>query len=104
MNKKKRTAPIANMSELLSSASISQTITAQTIVTPRLTFHLRQRGPADGIPMLLIHGSFATSRWWEPLMRVLPDEILAIAPDLRGCGGSDRSAYGYTIAEQAEDI
>jgi pimeloyl-ACP methyl ester carboxylesterase len=37
-------------------------------------------------------------------MRVLPDEILAIAPDLRGMGNSERSAGGYAIPDQAEDI
>ena len=37
-------------------------------------------------------------------MRVLPNQILAIAPDLRGSGGSDRSATGYAIADQAEDL
>ncbi len=54
--------------------------------------------------MLFLHGSFATSRWWEPLMRVLPDEILAIALDLRGSGGTDRSSTGYAIDNQADDI
>ena len=54
--------------------------------------------------MLLVHGTYATSRWWEPLMRVLPDEIRAIAPDLRGVGGTDRSSTGYGIDQQAEDL
>jgi branched-chain amino acid transport system permease protein len=58
----------------------------------------------DGIPMLLLHGAYATSRWWEPLMRLLPEEILAVAPDLRGVGGTDRSGDGYAIGEQAADI
>jgi len=54
--------------------------------------------------MLLLHGSFASSRWWEPFFAILPDEIYAIAPDLRGCGGSDRSDDGYEIHEQAADV
>ncbi len=72
--------------------------------TSRLKFHYRTHGHADGLPMLLLHGSYATSRWWEPLFAVLPDEIQAIAPDLRGCGQSDKPAIGYTIEEQAEDL
>ena len=72
--------------------------------TTRMRFHCRVHGDADGLPMLLLHGSFASSRWWEPLFAVLPDAILAIAPDLRGCGQSDRTVGGYTIQEQAEDI
>lgn len=54
--------------------------------------------------MLLLHGSFATSRWWEPLFAELPDAIYAIAPDLRGCGASEKPATGYAIEEQAADV
>lgn len=54
--------------------------------------------------MLLLHGSFATSRWWEPLFAELPDAVYAVAPDLRGCGESEKSAGGYTIEEQAADV
>jgi branched-chain amino acid transport system permease protein len=82
----------------------TETITTRALTTPRLNFHYRQHGAADGLPMLLVHGSYATSRWWEPLMRVLPAEILAIAPDLRGCGGSDHTTTGYAIADQAADL
>jgi pimeloyl-ACP methyl ester carboxylesterase len=78
-----------------------------TLTTPRLTFHYRTHGDADGLPMLLLHGSFASSRWWEPFFAILPDEIYAIAPDLRGCGRSRSNGPGedgYEIPEQAEDI
>lgn len=37
-------------------------------------------------------------------MRVLPDEIFAIAPDLRGCGASEKSSTGYSIEDQAADL
>lgn len=37
-------------------------------------------------------------------MRVLPSQILAIAPDLRGVGGTDRVTTGYAIPEQADDL
>ncbi len=75
-----------------------------TIVTDRITFNLRSSGSNDGVPLLLLHGSHATSRWWEPFFAVLPDSIHAIAPDLRGCGRSTRSDTGYDITNQAEDI
>lgn len=76
------------------------------IDTPRMTFHYRIHGDPGGMPMLLLHGSFASSRWWEPFMDLLPDEILAIAPDLRGCGRSERTGdeHAYAIAEQAADL
>lgn len=79
-------------------------ITTHTVSTPRLMFAYRQHGDSDGIPMLLVHGSYATSRWWEPFMQILPSEILAVALDLRGCGGTERSSTGYEITEQATDL
>lgn len=72
--------------------------------TTRLQVHYRTHGDPDGLPMLLLHGSFATSRWWEPLFAELPDAIYAVAPDLRGCGGSEKPSDGYTIEELALDI
>lgn len=72
--------------------------------TERMRFHYRRHGAEDGLPMLLIHGSFASSRWWEPFLQILPDAVLAVAPDLRGCGLSDRAATGYGIEEQAVDL
>jgi branched-chain amino acid transport system permease protein len=77
------------------------------IATPRMRFFCRVHGDSDGVPMLLLHSSHATSRWWEPFFDILPDAIHAVAPDLRGCGKSDKSAAGptsYSIAEQSEDI
>lgn len=74
------------------------------VQTPRLTFNIRTSGSTDGVPLLLLHGSHATSRWWEPFFAILPDSIYAIAPDLRGCGQSTHSQDGYEIDDQAEDI
>ncbi len=52
----------------------------------------------------MLHGSHASSRWWQPFCAILPDSILAIAPDLRGCGQSSHSESGYEIEEQAADV
>jgi len=74
------------------------------VTTSRMKFHYRTHGDPDGMPMLLVHGSFGSSRWWEPFISLLPVEIYAIAVDLRGSGQSEQSDNGYTIAEQAEDL
>lgn len=74
------------------------------ITTSRLTHGLRTSGDRDGLPMLLIHGGFATSRWWEPFLQVLPSEVQAVACDLRGGGGSDRPASDYAVEDHAADI
>jgi len=76
----------------------------KTVVTTRLRLHYREQGQADGLPLLLVHGSFGSSRWWEPFMAILPEEIHAIALDLRGCGQSEKPANGYTIEEQSADL
>jgi 3-oxoadipate enol-lactonase len=78
--------------------------TYHLVTTDRLTMSIRRQGDADGLPMLLLHGGLATGRWWDPLLAVLPDAICAIAPDLRGCGASDRPDQGYSIEEQAADV
>ena len=50
------------------------------------------------------HKDFATGRWWERFGALLPPELYAVAPDLRGCGASEQSAAGYDIAEQSADL
>jgi len=74
------------------------------LATRNLEFHYRQQGQADGLPVLFVHGSYGSGRWWEPLLALLPEEIFAIAPDLRGCGQSEKPNDGYTIETQAEDL
>jgi branched-chain amino acid transport system permease protein len=74
------------------------------IDTPRLRFHCRTFGAPDGIPVLLLHGSFGTSRWWERVGALLPSQVYAVAPDLRGCGQSEKTDWGYAVAEQALDL
>lgn len=80
------------------------TLRTFSVRTSNLTFFCRAWGEPDGIPLLLLHGSYATSRWWERMAAHLPEEIYTVAPDLRGCGGSDKPAGGYSIPEQAADL
>lgn len=74
------------------------------INTPRLRIHYRTHGDPGGLPMLLVHGSHAGGRWWERFMALLPDEIYAVAPDLRGHGLSEQTEQGYEIDELAADL
>lgn len=61
-------------------------------------------GTEGGMPLLLLHGSFASSRWWQPVLNLLPEEFDAIAPDLRGCGATEKPAGGYSIESQSDDV
>jgi len=81
------------------------TIQSNFVDTPRIRFHYRSHGDSRyGMPMLLVHGSFGSSRWWESFMMLLPTEIYVIALDLRGVGKSEQTETGYAIADQGADL
>lgn len=62
-------------------------ITSSFADTPRLKQHVLSCGPADGAPVLLIHGNFSAATYWEELMLMLASAgYRCIAPDLRGYG------------------
>lgn len=61
-----------------------------------------ERSGAGPQPVLLLHGAFATSRWWQPTLALLPSEqFTAYAPDLPGCGRSDRTEAPASYAVEA---
>jgi pimeloyl-ACP methyl ester carboxylesterase len=43
-------------------------------------------GPADGTPVLLVHGNCSSAAYWLPLLRHLPPTLRVVAPDLRSLG------------------
>jgi pimeloyl-ACP methyl ester carboxylesterase len=63
-------------------------------------------GPADGTPVLLIHGNCSSAAFWEPLMRRLPPTLRLIAPDLRGYGGSEKAPVDATrgLSDFSDDV
>jgi pimeloyl-ACP methyl ester carboxylesterase len=69
--------------------AVLEGITAQTVTTPRLTTRVLFSGPEDGIPVLFLHGNLSSATWWEETMLQLPPRYQAIAPDMRGYGGSE---------------
>lgn len=61
-------------------------------------------GPANGPPLVLLHG---LGRRWQvflPLLPALSDRWHIFAPDLRGHGKSSRVARGYHGPQYSEDI
>ncbi|HRX01777.1 MAG TPA: alpha/beta hydrolase [Anaerolineae bacterium] len=74
--------------------------------TDGISIHIRRQG-AGPEPILFVHGSFASSRWWMPATALLPPAAFTTyLVDLRGCGDSDRPAdpAGYSVERQAHDI
>lgn len=65
------------------------------------TFYLAK---GSGVPVVLIHGNWATSSWWEPVLARLPEGRRAFAPDLRGRGKTRGRAADNAIPTLAADI
>jgi pimeloyl-ACP methyl ester carboxylesterase len=62
---------------------------SNTIQTSRLRTHYLESGPADGVPVVLIHGNLSTGRFYEHLFDGAPDRYRLIAPDMRCFGDSE---------------
>jgi len=71
--------------------------------------------PANGITMnyvrggtgptlVLLHGYPQTWYMWRKVLPAMAEHFTVIAPDLRGAGGSDAPARGYTKSGLAEDV
>jgi pimeloyl-ACP methyl ester carboxylesterase len=73
------------------------------IKTSELNMHYETGGDGKEV-LLLLHGNFASWRWWQPLLKDTPRGYRAYAPDMRGCGDTDQPEEGYTIARHAEDL
>ena len=57
-----------------------------------------------GEPVVLLHGFPETCYAWRKIIPVLAAHYTVIAPDLRGCGDSDRPSSGYDKQTVAEDV
>ena len=64
-------------------------MTSNTIQTSRLRTHYLESGPADGVPVVLLHGNLSTGRFYEHLFDDAPGRYRLIAPDMRGFGDSE---------------
>jgi branched-chain amino acid transport system permease protein len=69
--------------------------------TPGLRLHYETAGTGRTIAILL-HGNFATSRWWRPILERVPRGFTIYAPTLRGFGETPGRARA--ILELADDI
>lgn len=66
--------------------------------------HVAEAGPADGQPVLLLHGY--TDSWysWARVIEHLPAGVRAIMPTQRGHGDSERPECCYRLADLAADV
>lgn len=69
---------------------------ASIVQTARLRTHIITRGPADGEPVIFVHGNLSAARFWEETMVALPSRFRAIALDMRGYGRSETAPVDAT--------
>jgi 3-oxoadipate enol-lactonase len=73
--------------------------------TPELEIHYQEAGAGPNA-LVLVHGNYASWRWWKQVFDRLPPGFRAYAPDLRGCGDTAGGASGdaYGIPRLADDL
>lgn len=69
--------------------------------TPGLRVHYETAGHGR-TPAILLHGNFATARWWRPILERAPRNLTLHAPTLRGFG--ETRGRARSMIELAEDI
>jgi pimeloyl-ACP methyl ester carboxylesterase len=81
-------------------------VTSHMIKTPRLTQHVLRSGPVNGVPVLFLHGNFASALYWEETMLALPPGFQGVAPDLRGYGWTEDVLIDGTrgMGEWSDDL
>jgi pimeloyl-ACP methyl ester carboxylesterase len=65
--------------------------------------HVVHDGPPQAPPLLLVHGSGASSASWGPVARALAERHHVVRVDLPGCGKSPPAA-SYDVPAQAERV
>ncbi|MBL8251165.1 MAG: alpha/beta hydrolase, partial [Candidatus Competibacter sp.] len=61
-------------------------------------------GPRDAPVIIFLHGATDSSHSWSAVTPLLSDAYRTLALDQRGHGDSDKPAYGYSIAQYADDV
>ncbi|HSW22922.1 MAG TPA: alpha/beta hydrolase [Burkholderiaceae bacterium] len=65
---------------------------------------IAEKGPRDGIPVVMLHGITDSRRSFDPVWDDLPTDWHAIAVSQRGHGASDQRPEHYSTADFAGDI
>src|SRR5713101_6505380 len=93
-------AALVLFASLLAHAAAAQgTLTSRTAEVEGVKLHYLTagRGPA----VVLLHGYTQTSRMWKPIIPLLTERFMVIAPDLPGIGDSEIPAAGLDMKTAA---
>lgn len=74
----------------------------QIVQLPAGDVQIREDGPRDGPPLVLVHGFQASLRWWDRVMPALARRHRVVRIDLLGHGGSEKPRDGYSMEEQGD--
>lgn len=69
-----------------------------------LRMHMAQFGPADGRPVVLVHGWPQHWYAWRHVLPLLPSDVRVLMPDLRGFGWTAAPRHGYGKEQMALDL
>jgi pimeloyl-ACP methyl ester carboxylesterase len=80
-------------------------VSSHTAETKRLRMHYIESGPADGLPVVMIHGNLTTGRFFEHLFPGAPEGYRFIAPDMRAFGDTEHKPMDATrgLRDWADD-
>lgn len=67
-------------------------------------FHVTESGPADGVPVLALHGWPEHHYEWRDLLASPPESLRIIAPDLPGYGWSGPAPHRWQKEQVASDV
>ncbi|GAA2760891.1 alpha/beta fold hydrolase [Actinopolymorpha rutila] len=67
-------------------------------------FHVAEAGPAEGTPVLFLHGFPQHWYAWRHVVPLLAGRHRLIMPDFRGFGWSDAPYRGYDTGTRADDV
>src|SRR3954447_1156725 len=69
-----------------------------------LRMHVAEAGPADGDPIVLLHGWPQNWYEWRHLVPALSERYRMVMPDLRGLGWTEATRRGYEKEQLARDV
>lgn len=76
---------------------------AEHVSTPRGDFYVDSRGPAGGVPLVLVAGLGDDHASWDAPVEILARRRRCVTFDNRGIGASPVTPGPYTTREMAED-
>lgn len=72
-------------------------IESKIVQTNRLKVHVLSCSPAEGVPVVFVHGNVSSATFWEETMLALPQGFQGIALDLRGYGDTEPLPVDATL-------